>query len=76
MDKKYSAYLCTGCGIGDAVDIETLAGMVSGEMKMECKTHEALCSTGGRSLIEGDINENGVNTVVIGACSPLIDNIA
>ncbi|UCD66260.1 MAG: hydrogenase iron-sulfur subunit [Deltaproteobacteria bacterium] len=72
MDKKYSAYLCTGCGIGDAVDIEALSEVVSGEMNMECKTHQALCSADGRALIEGDINDNGVNTVVIGACSPRV----
>jgi quinone-modifying oxidoreductase subunit QmoB len=24
MDKKYGAYICTGCGIGDALDIEAL----------------------------------------------------
>ena len=72
MDKKYSAYLCTGCGIGDAVDIEALSGVVSSEMNMECKTHQALCSADGRTLIEGDINDNGVNTVVVGACSPRV----
>src|SRR5210317_619646 len=72
MDKKYSAYLCTGCGIGDVVDIEALSGVVSSEMGMECKTHQALCSADGRALIEGDINENGVNTVIVGACSPRV----
>jgi len=72
MDKKYSAYLCTGCGIGDAIDIEALSKVASGEMKIECKTHEALCSSAGRALVEADINDNGVNTVVIGACSPRV----
>ena len=72
MDKKYSAYICTGCGIGDTLDIEALSGVVTGEMKMECKTHEAMCSAAGRALIEKDINDNGVNTVVIGACSPRV----
>ncbi|KPK25345.1 MAG: heterodisulfide reductase subunit A [Desulfobacterales bacterium SG8_35_2] len=72
MDKKYCAYLCTGCGIGDAIDIEALSGVVSSEMGMECKTHQAFCSADGRALIEGDINENGINTVVVGACSPRV----
>ena len=72
MEKKYSAYICTGCGIGDALVIEALCGIVSGEMKMECKTNGALCGPEGRALIEADINENGVNTVVIGACSPRV----
>ena len=63
MDKKYCAYICTGCGIGDALDIDELSGVVSDEMSMECKTHPCLCSKEGRALIEGDIN-GGVNTVV------------
>jgi quinone-modifying oxidoreductase, subunit QmoB len=71
MDKKYCAYICAGCGIGDALDMEALAGVVSGEMKMECKTHNYLCGTEGRALIEGDV-AGGVNTIVVGACSPRV----
>lgn len=71
MDKKYCAYICAGCGIGDALDMEALAGVVSGEMSMECKTHKFLCGTEGRALIEGDV-AGGVNTIVVGACSPRV----
>ncbi|MBU0673614.1 MAG: hydrogenase iron-sulfur subunit [Proteobacteria bacterium] len=71
MDKKYGAYICTGCGIGDALNIDGLAGVVTGEMKMDCKTHEALCSVAGREMIQIDINA-GVNTIVVGACSPRV----
>jgi len=71
MDKKYCAYICAGCGIGDALDMEALAGVVSGEMSMECKTHKNLCGAEGRSLIEADV-VGGVNTIVVGACSPRV----
>jgi quinone-modifying oxidoreductase subunit QmoB len=71
MDKKYCAYICAGCGIGDALDLEALAGVVTGEMAMDCKTHECLCGADGRALIEKDI-AGGVNTVVVGACSPRV----
>jgi len=71
MDKKYCAYICTGCGIGDALDIEELSEVVSGEMSMECKTHAYLCGKEGRAFIEADIAD-GVNTVVVGACSPRV----
>ena len=71
MDKKYCAYICAGCGIGDALDIEALSEVVSGEMSMECKTHNFLCGPEGRKLIEEDV-AGGVNTVVIGACSPRV----
>ncbi len=71
MDKKYCAYICAGCGIGDALDLEGLAEVVTGEMSMECKTFDCLCGAEGRALIEKDI-AGGVNTVVIGACSPRV----
>ena len=64
MDKKYSAYLCSGCGIGDALDMEALAEVVTGEMSMDCKTADCLCGSEGRALIEGDVAE-GVNVVVV-----------
>jgi quinone-modifying oxidoreductase subunit QmoB len=71
MDKKYCAYLCSGCGIGDALDMEALAEVVTGEMSMDCKTADCLCGSAGRALIEADVAE-GVNTVVVGACSPRV----
>jgi quinone-modifying oxidoreductase subunit QmoB len=71
MSKTYCAYLCSGCGIGDALDFDALSGIVSKEMSMECKTSPCLCSAEGRSVIAKDI-EGGVNTVVIGACSPRV----
>lgn len=71
MDKKYCAYICTGCGIGDALDIEALSEVVSSEMSMECKTHEYLCGKEGLATIQADI-AGGVNTVVVGACSPRV----
>lgn len=72
MDKKYCAYLCSGCSIGDVLDMDGLSEVVSGEMSMECKTSSCLCAAEGRALIEKDIADNGINTVVIGACSPRV----
>ena len=72
MDKKYCAYLCSGCGIGEALDMEALAEVVTGEMSMESKTHGCLCGAEGRALIEKDIADDGVNTVVVAACSPRV----
>ena len=71
MDKTYCSYICSGCGIGDALDMEALAGVVTDEMSMECKSHECLCGAEGRALIENDVAE-GINTVVVGACSPRV----
>ena len=71
MDKKYCAYICAGCGIGDALDLEAVTEVVTGEMSMDCKTFACLCGAEGRSLIEKDLAD-GVNTVVVGACSPRV----
>ncbi len=71
MDKVYGAYLCTGCGIGDVLDVDGLKE-ASSELGMEMQEHVALCGAEGRAQIEKDIADNGVNTVVICACSPRV----
>lgn len=71
MDKKYGAYICTGCGIGDALDVESLVSAAA-ENGMPAKTHEALCGAAGRALIQADIDNDGVNAVVVCACSPRV----
>ena len=68
MDKKYGVYICTGCGIGDTLDMEALTG-VPDEEGTNCTTHPFLCSKAGVELIQKDINEGKVNAMVIGACS-------
>ncbi len=74
MEKKYGVYICKGCGIGDSVDIEKLVkSSKSGPIKEEnVKTHDILCSPEGIQLIKNDIKKDGVNTIVIAACSPRV----
>ncbi|MBW1650482.1 MAG: FAD-dependent oxidoreductase [Deltaproteobacteria bacterium] len=67
MDKKYSVYICTGCGIGDNLDIKQLCE-VPEEEGMTVKTHPFLCSKKGVSLIKEDI-ANGTNAISIAGCS-------
>ncbi|MDL1964725.1 MAG: FAD-dependent oxidoreductase [Deltaproteobacteria bacterium] len=68
MDKKYSVYICTGCGIGDALDIKGLCG-VPEEEGVPVKTHSFLCGKEGVDVIKKDIADEGVNTIVIAGCS-------
>lgn len=72
MDKKICTYICTGCGIGEALNIEELSEVVTGEMSQECKTHACLCGTEGRAFLENEQNGEGVNTFNICACSPRV----
>ncbi len=68
MDKKYGVYICTGCGIGDALDMEELCG-VPEEEGFSVKTHPFLCGKEGLDLIKKDISDEGVNTLVLAGCS-------
>jgi quinone-modifying oxidoreductase subunit QmoB len=73
MEKKFGVYICKGCGIAEAVNIEKLSNVATKDMKMPfCKTHDILCSSAGIQLIKDDISKDGVNTVVIAACSPRV----
>ncbi len=74
MEKKYGVYICRGCGIGEAVDIEKLKTRAAGKGKVPAdiiKEHHVLCSPEGLELIKNDIKE-GTNTIIIGACSPRV----
>lgn len=68
MQKKLGVYICKGCGIGSAVDIEKLDKKVPPKVKFRF-SHDCLCGTEAVDLIKKDIEDEGVNTVVIGACS-------
>ena len=68
MDKKYGVYICTGCGIGDALDIDALAD-VAKEEGLAVQTHAMFCGKEGVAVMKQDIEEKGINTLVIAACS-------
>lgn len=67
MDKKYGVYICTGCGIGDSLDMEALE-KVPQEQGFPCKTHPFLCGDDGVALLKSEI-DSGINTLAIAACS-------
>lgn len=73
MEKKIGVYICTGCGIGDALDIDALASVATDEYKVAvCKQNAFLCSQEGVSEIKQDVDNDGVNAIVIAACSPRV----
>jgi len=70
MEKKTAVYICTGCGIGDALDAEKLSKVATEEGSAPlCQIHGNLCSQEGVELIKNDIANEGANTLVIAACS-------
>ncbi|KAF0145809.1 MAG: heterodisulfide reductase subunit A [Rhodospirillaceae bacterium] len=67
--KNTGVYLCSGCGIGDAVSMSSLEKIVTSEFKKSCRTHACLCGDEGLEAIRTGL-AGGVNQVVIAACSP------
>jgi quinone-modifying oxidoreductase subunit QmoB len=68
---KLGLYLCSGCGIGDAVDVPKLAAMAETYGKPAvCKTHSCLCGPEGIAAIRDDLAREGLNTLCLAACSP------
>ena len=73
MENKIAVYICTGCGIGDALDIEQLGSLATGECKVPvCKNHANLCSAEGVQVIKDDIAKEGITAAIIAACSPRV----
>ncbi len=73
MEKKIAAYICEGCGIGESLNLEELEKVITEENSIPiCRRHSALCSQEGVELIKKDIQDEGVNTIIIGACSPRV----
>lgn len=71
MANNTGVYICTGCDIGKAVDAEALRGVANDEYKVPvCKTHPFLCSEEGVNLLKQDISSQGLDRLVLGACSP------
>ncbi len=74
MENKFGVYICTGCGIGDVIDAEKLSQVAAGEFKVPiCRTHSFYCGQEGVDQIQKDISDEGVNAVVIAACSPRVN---
>ncbi|MDP2809886.1 MAG: hydrogenase iron-sulfur subunit [Rhodocyclaceae bacterium] len=69
-DNKFAAYICSGCGIGDVLNVGALEKIATKEGKMAVvKSHPFLCSTEGVELIKNDIDNEGVTHLCIAACS-------
>lgn len=63
-------YICTGCGISDALDTGRLES-VAGEYPSvkNCQVHSCLCSAQAHLKINDEINESGFDALVIAGCS-------
>ncbi len=76
MAEKLGVYICSGCGIGKALEMEPLLDAArKGKLAASCavvKENAVLCSPEAVAEIEADIAANGLDGVVVCACSPRV----
>ncbi len=73
FEHKPGAYLCGGCGIKDALDMDALEQAVSGGMMVSnVKQSDSFCSGEGYETIKKDIESGEVNQAIIAGCSPRV----
>ncbi len=69
-EMKTAAYICSGCGLGDKLDVSQLAKIAQREGKMALvREHAFLCNSEGVQMIRDDIEKEEVTHVCIAACS-------
>jgi len=69
MDQKIGVYICSGCGIGESIDVDALSAVADDFSPVKCEKHAVFCSPEGVAQIRKDVESGEVNCVVIAACS-------
>ncbi|MFC2149904.1 FAD-dependent oxidoreductase [Calditrichota bacterium] len=68
METKKGIYICTGCGISEAIDVEKLNESVAKGAAV-CKNISACCTDECIGQIKADIEADGLNRLSVAACS-------
>jgi quinone-modifying oxidoreductase, subunit QmoB len=67
---KTAAYICSGCGLGDKLNMAQLLKVATKEGKMALvREHAFLCNSEGVQMIRDDIEKEEVTHICIAACS-------
>jgi quinone-modifying oxidoreductase subunit QmoB len=69
MAEKRGCFICSGCGIGEAVEVDKLVEVAEEKQANVVKVHPALCQQEGLDLIQTDIEAQGLEAVCVAACS-------
>ncbi len=72
MEPKIGCYICKGCDIAKSVDVDKLIEAAKEKKAGVCRVHDAFCNPEGLEIIKNDIKNEGVNKIVLGACSPRV----
>ncbi len=69
-DPKVGCFICKGCDIAKSMDVDKLVEVATKEGgAVIAKSHETLCSREGLEFIKNEIASEGLNRVVVAACS-------
>ena len=70
-EKKVAVWICRGCDIDQSIDVDALE-QVAGQAcdPQLCQSHPCLCGDDAVELIKNQIQQQGVNALVVAACSP------
>jgi quinone-modifying oxidoreductase, subunit QmoB len=72
-DKKTGVYICTGCEIGENVNMEKVMEYIEEECSPAVlKQVPFLCGKEGLAQIQSDVDNEGINRVCVAACSPRV----
>jgi len=73
MESKTGVYICKGCGIGECLNVDKLAGVAKDEFRAPTvRIAPAFCLEDVQ-IIKDDIASGAVQSAVIAACSPRVN---
>mgnify|MGYP001305623195 FL=1 len=75
FERKPGVYLCEGCGIAEAVDMDELEEDVTGGFDFSvshCKRAASFCTGEGYEELKKDVADGEVNQAIIAGCSPRV----
>ncbi len=72
--ERTELFVCTGCGIGEAVDAEQLAATGTADLKHPGTVSGPLCVPEGLALLRESLAEAEASRVVIAACSERVNH--
>ena len=66
---KLGVFLCTGCGIGDALNVDEVVEAANEKGCTATLTNECLCAPEGLEAIRTAVSENSLDGLLLAACS-------
>jgi quinone-modifying oxidoreductase, subunit QmoB len=72
--ERTELFVCTGCGIGEAVDAEQLAAIGTTELQRPGTVFGPLCVPEGLAVLRESLSEAEASRVVIAACSERVNH--